>query len=74
MLAVLLVSGKGGAEAGAEARAPGREEAKAETERRVRRGAGAEKENEAAAENAIAVTPEARTVLGDTKLARAPCR
>lgn len=72
MLAVLLVSGKGGA--GAEARAPGREEAKAETKRRVRREAGAEKENEAAVENAIVVAPEARTALGDTKLARAPCR
>lgn len=32
------------------------------------------KERKAAAENAIAVIPEAETVLGDTELARAPCK
>lgn len=74
MSAVSFVSEKGGAVVGAEAQAPGRKEAEAETKRRVRRGAEAEKENEAAVGNAIAVAPEARTVLGDTKLARALCR
>lgn len=57
---------KGGVEAGAEAQALGRRgaEAKAKTERRVRRGARAGKENEAAAESAIAAAPEAKIDLG----------
>ncbi|KAA8590917.1 hypothetical protein FQN60_001860, partial [Etheostoma spectabile] len=63
--------GKRGAEARAEAQALGGEEAEAKTKRRVRRGARAEKENEAAAESVIAAAPEARSVLAGTEHARA---
>lgn len=58
---------KGGVGAGA--RAPRRRgaEAKAKTERRVRRGARAGKEKEAAAESAIAAAPEAKIELGGTE-------
>lgn len=76
LLLWLTISGKGEVGAGAEVQAPGREEAGAETktERRVKRGARVVKRSEAAAENGIAVAPEAKTVLEDTELARAPCR
>lgn len=72
----LTISGKGEVGAGAEVQAPGREGAgaKTKTERRVKRGARVAKEREAAAENDTAVAPEAKTALGDTELARAPCR
>lgn len=63
---------KGGAGAGALAQRREEAEAKARIERRVKRGARAEKESEAAAESAIVAAPEARTDLDDTEHARVP--
>lgn len=68
-----LFQGKKGAEARAGAPALGKEEAEARTKRRVRRGAGAVKRKEAAAESAIAAALVARNDLGGTEHARAPC-
>lgn len=60
-------------EARAAAQALGKEEAEAKTRRRERRGVAAVTRSEAAAESVTEVGPVARSVLGDTEHARAPC-
>lgn len=75
LIEIFFILEKGGVEARAGAQALRRERAgaKAETKRRVRRGAGVVKKKEAAAKSVTAAAPRARSDLGGTELVGAPC-